>query len=151
MVNYSPNKDDMGVLDDIKELAITYLSAYMRQTDINEALLTVNIGLTCQLIRNYCNLDDSESVPSQLQYVWAEIASKKYLLATTGFSSSLDENGNVVVGMKGKVGSVTDGSQSVSYDYSSGADSLTSSEEDKKLLSGFSKQLDRYKEVRWYK
>lgn len=139
-MNYSPNKTDLKAEPEILALTKTLLSI----TDASkDALLKVHIGAVCQLIRNYIGLCDCQAISQNLYYLWADMTSKRYALA----ASSISDDGKATV--KGKVNTVTDGSQSVSFGYGDASGSLVSSSADKDLLSGFKAQLDPYRQIRW--
>ena len=143
-MEYSPVKADIDAEPIILEIAKDYLGIEQSDTS-KDRILKMHIGATCQLIRNYINLCPNEAVPESLYYVWAEMTSKRYVSATT--SVTKDESGNITV--KGKVNSVTDGSQSVSYSYENSASSFAATESDKAILSGFAAQLSPYRKIRW--
>ena len=143
-MKYSPCSKDIKAEAEILALTKAFLGIEKSDTS-KDNILKVHIGATCQLIRNYINMCPSEPVPEALYYLWAEMASKRYTASIASISK--DESGNIVV--KGRVNSVTDGSQSVSYGYENAAGSLVSSEADKALLSGYAVQLNPYKQIRW--
>lgn len=113
--------------------------------DTKDTLLTSVISSTGEMIRNYCNFYKNESIPDELRFIWAEIAMAKYKHVLNQYQSG----DGIKAGTARGVASVTDGSQSVSYDVSGASDFAGISDGDKDFISGFAYSLNKYKRLRW--
>ena len=134
--------NDKKKIPQVLEIAKGYL---LIDDTSKDAVLTSVISSAAELIRNYCNFYDTESIPDGLVYTWAEMAMAKYKHTINQFQSGDGSSSG-----KGKdVASVSDGSQSVSYDNTGASDFAGMAESDKEFVNGFAYSLNRYRRLRW--